>query len=88
MAGVAIDLGTAIGDPGPPAAGEGTAVRIPAASLPELSGLADFAAAGSSASGEFRCADCGYGAVVQQVLPPCPMCHGTVWERREAHVAS
>jgi len=73
MAGVAIDLSTAVED---------------VASLPELADLADFAAAGSSASGEFRCADCGYGAIVQQVLPPCPMCHGTVWERREAHVAS
>ena len=48
----------------------------------ENPGLIDFAATGSDASGEFRCADCGYGAVVQQVLPPCPMCRGTVWERR------
>lgn len=47
-------------------------------------GLIDFALAGSDASGEFRCADCGYGAVVKQVLPPCPMCRGTVWARREA----
>jgi rubrerythrin len=47
----------------------------------------DVAAAGSNTSGEFRCADCGYGAVVQQVLPPCPMCQGTVWERREPRVA-
>jgi len=46
-------------------------------------GLVDFVAAGESAAGEFRCADCGYGAVVQQVLPPCPMCRGSVWERRE-----
>ena len=46
-------------------------------------GLVEFAAAGSTASGEFRCADCGYGAVVQHALPLCPMCRGTVWERRE-----
>lgn len=46
-------------------------------------GLIDFAAAGSDAWGDFRCADCGYGAVVHSVLPPCPMCQGTVWERRE-----
>jgi hypothetical protein len=41
-----------------------------------------FAAAGSNGAGEFRCPDCGYGAVVQQVLPLCPMCRGAVWERR------
>ena len=56
--------------------------RTPAASLPVFAGLVDFAAAGTKVSGEFRCADCGYGAVVQRVLPPCPMCGGTVWERR------
>jgi hypothetical protein len=38
--------------------------------------------AGAEISGEFRCAHCGYGAVVQRVLPPCPMCSGTVWELR------
>ena len=46
-------------------------------------GFVDFAAAGSEVSGEFRCADCGYGAVVQRALPSCPMCRGAVWERRE-----
>jgi rubrerythrin len=50
-------------------------------------GLKEFASAGSNASGEFRCADCGYGAVVQQVLPPCPMCRGMVWEKRDANFA-
>ena len=50
-------------------------------------GLTDFSVAGSNASGDFRCADCGYGAVIQQVLPPCPMCRGTVWERREPRAA-
>lgn len=46
------------------------------------SGFADFSVAGTHVSGEFRCADCGYGAVVQRALPPCPMCGGTVWESR------
>jgi hypothetical protein len=46
------------------------------------SGFVDFTVAGTEVSGEFRCADCGYGAVVQRVLPPCPMCAGTVWENR------
>jgi rubrerythrin len=45
-------------------------------------GFVDFAVTGTPASGEFRCADCGYGAVVRRVLPPCPMCGGTVWESR------
>jgi rubrerythrin len=42
----------------------------------------DLAVAGTKVSGEFRCADCGYGAVVQRALPQCPMCGGTVWESR------
>jgi hypothetical protein len=45
-------------------------------------GFAEFAAAGSAVAGEFRCAECGYGAVVQRGLPNCPMCGGTVWESR------
>ena len=45
-------------------------------------GFVDFAVAGASVVGEFRCADCWYGAVVQRELPSCPMCGGTVWERR------
>lgn len=45
-------------------------------------GFVDFAVAGTELAGEFRCADCGYGAVVQRVLPLCPMCGGTVWESR------
>ncbi|HZT84599.1 MAG TPA: hypothetical protein VE984_04155 [Gaiellaceae bacterium] len=47
-------------------------------------GFVDFSDAGTPAAGEFRCTDCGYGAVVQRTLPPCPMCGGTVWERRES----
>lgn len=45
-------------------------------------GFVDFAAVGMQISGDFRCADCGYGAVVQSALPPCPMCGGTIWENR------
>jgi len=45
-------------------------------------GFGDFAAAGTPVAGEFRCADCGYGAVVQRVLPRCPMCAGSAWEMR------
>ena len=48
-------------------------------------GFVDFAVAGTNVSGEFRCADCWYGAVVRRALPPCPMCGGTIWERREPH---
>lgn len=44
------------------------------------SGFVGFAPAGTVVSGDFRCPDCGYGAVVQRALPPCPMCGGTVWE--------
>ena len=47
------------------------------------SGFADFTVAGTRVAGEFRCADCGYGAVVHRSLPPCPMCQGTVWEKRD-----
>ena len=44
------------------------------------SGEPVFYAAGCEAAGEFRCAECGYGAIVRRVLPPCPMCRGVVWE--------
>jgi rubrerythrin len=40
------------------------------------------AVAGTEVAGEFRCAECGYGAVVQRALPTCPMCAGTVWKSR------
>jgi hypothetical protein len=43
-------------------------------------GFTGFAVAGTARAGEFRCSDCGYGAVVQRVLPLCPMCGGSVWE--------
>lgn len=47
------------------------------------SGFGDFRIAGSLAAGEFRCSDCGYGAIVHRELPVCPMCGGAVWERAE-----
>ena len=45
-------------------------------------GFVDLSVTGADVSGEFRCTDCGYGAVVHRALPPCPMCGGTVWESR------
>ena len=84
---LATDLKEAVEDPEPPAEVGGTAVRMPAALPPEFADYVDFAAAGSDASGEFRCADCGYGVVVHQVLPACPMCRGAVWQRRAAPFA-
>jgi hypothetical protein len=48
----------------------------------------EFVVAGANAAGEFRCSDCGYGAVVRRALPPCPMCGGTVWESRAPRSAS
>lgn len=45
-------------------------------------GFVEFSLAGAPARGEFRCTDCGYGAVVQRVLPVCPMCSGEIWEAR------
>ena len=45
-------------------------------------GFVEFALAGTRAKGEFRCTDCGYGAVIQRVLPVCPMCSGEIWEAR------
>jgi hypothetical protein len=48
----------------------------------DVTGFADFAVAGTDVSGEFRCSDCGYGAVIRRALPACPMCGGTVWEHR------
>ena len=39
-----------------------------------------FLTAGAQANGEFRCSRCGYGVVVRNLLPTCPMCQGDVWE--------
>lgn len=43
-------------------------------------GVPIFRVAGSPAFGEFRCAQCGYGVTVRQMLPVCPMCRGRSWE--------
>jgi rubrerythrin len=62
---------------------ESAVPSVPAAAVRiEDVSFVDFAVAGMRAAGEFRCAECGYGAVVQRVLPACPMCGGTVWESR------
>ena len=42
-----------------------------------------FRQSGEAAKGSFRCTECGYGVVVTQTLPSCPMCSEQVWE----HVA-
>lgn len=44
----------------------------------------EFHVAGDAATGEFHCADCGYGITVQAKLPICPMCAGRAWEQRDA----
>jgi hypothetical protein len=68
---------------------QSTVRSTPEAAVPPLDdpGFLDYAVAGAEASGEFRCADCGYGAVVHRTLPHCPMCAGTVWESRGRHPA-
>ncbi len=73
-------------DSGPTAEG-GVSRRTPAALPPVFAALVDFVVTGTKISGEFRCSDCGYGAVVHRALPPCPMCGGTVWETRPPRVA-
>ena len=50
-------------------------------------GFVAFEVAGADVSGEFRCADCGYGAVIHRALPLCPMCGGTVWEAQAPRTA-
>ena len=45
-------------------------------------GFSAFAVTGTDVSGEFRCAECGYGALVRRALPLCPMCGGTVWQSK------
>ena len=66
---MAIDLGIADQRP-----------EVPVTSPSDFVDWVEFAETGSDATGEFRCADCGYGVVVQRVLPPCPMCHEIRWE--------
>lgn len=60
---------------------EESAAHLPAVETPlDDTGFVEFAVAGAEVAGDFRCAECGYGAVVQRVIPLCPMCGGTVWE--------
>jgi rubredoxin len=60
---------------------ESAAPSAPIAPIPlDDSGFVEFAVTGTQVSGDFRCPDCGYGAVVHRALPPCPMCGGTIWE--------
>jgi hypothetical protein len=40
-----------------------------------------FFTAGTEVSGEFLCAQCGYGVTLRTKLPLCPMCGSTSWER-------
>ena len=42
-------------------------------------GYVELTAAGTAVVGEFRCAECGYGAIVHDRLPLCPMCGGGSW---------
>lgn len=44
------------------------------------SGTSPFLRAGSPATGEFHCVECGYGIAVRSLLPICPMCRGLAWE--------
>jgi hypothetical protein len=46
----------------------------------ERDGVPVFLGAGSDASGEYHCTDCGYGVSVKSLLPVCPMCRGRSWE--------
>jgi hypothetical protein len=41
----------------------------------------EFFVAGTFATGEFHCSECGYGVTVHAELPSCPMCAGTSWEQ-------
>ncbi len=44
-------------------------------------GYVEFFTTGTAVEGRFLCAACGYGVVVRALLPRCPMCSGTNWER-------
>lgn len=48
------------------------------------SGAPSFLTAGEPATGEFHCADCGYGIAVRSLLPVCPMCRGRSWDDRDS----
>jgi rubrerythrin len=53
----------------------------PVAAAHDDAGYVEFRSAGEAAVGEFRCSECGYGAIVQHQLPTCPMCRSQVWEQ-------
>jgi hypothetical protein len=46
----------------------------------EGSELAAVFATGTPGTGQYRCADCGYGITVCADLPLCPMCGSASWE--------
>ena len=48
----------------------------------------EFLETGATASGEFQCAECGYGVSVQSRLPACPMCAGELWEPKPSTTAA
>jgi rubrerythrin len=62
--------------------GEQAATPSTAIDVPSVGPGFELAVAGEKLAGEFRCTECGYGAVVQRALPQCPMCGGVVWESR------
>ena len=33
---------------------------------------------------ELTCGGCGYGALVRDEPPACPMCHASIWLERDA----
>ena len=39
-----------------------------------------FQGTGARVKGQYGCAECGYGIMVHDELPVCPMCAGTSWE--------
>ena len=39
-------------------------------------GFVEFLSSGQRATGEYHCAECGYGVTIFAVLPLCPMCGG------------
>jgi rubredoxin len=43
-------------------------------------GYVSFTSAGTRATGQYRCSDCGYGITIHAALPACPMCGGRTWE--------
>ena len=49
-------------------------------SPPVDDGFVNFSSAGTSAKGEYHCAECGYGVTIFRALPLCPMCGGKTWE--------